>query len=94
MHRQVGDLELDPSGVARRGLLVRHLVLPGDAANTAEVTRFLAEEISTNTYLNVMGQYRPCGRIHGDPLLGHRPTRQEILEAMELARGAGITRLD
>ncbi len=94
MHHQVGDLTLNPRGVARRGLLVRHLVLPDGAAGTAEVARFLAEELSTETYLNVMGQYRPCGGIHGDALLGRRPTRDEIMEAARLAREAGLTRLD
>ena len=59
MHRQVGDLVMDEDGIAVRGLLVRHLVLPEGAAGTAEVVRFLSEEISKNTYLNVMAQYRP-----------------------------------
>lgn len=93
MFQQVGDLQMDPSGVARQGLLVRHLVLPEDAAGTGEVIRFLAKEISRDTYLNVMAQYRPCGRIHGDPVLGRRPTRQEFLRAVELAREVGL-RLD
>jgi putative pyruvate formate lyase activating enzyme len=60
MHRQVGDLELDERGVARRGLLVRHLVLPDGLAGTADVARFLADEVSRNTYINVMNQYRPA----------------------------------
>jgi putative pyruvate formate lyase activating enzyme len=60
MHRQVGDLQVDKDGIATRGLLVRHLVLPHGLAGTQEITRFLAQEISTNTYLNLMDQYRPA----------------------------------
>ena len=67
MHRQVGDLVMDERGVAQRGLLVRHLVLPGGLAGTAEVARFLAEEISRDTYINVMAQYRPCYRASEHP---------------------------
>ena len=65
MHRQVGDLVVDEAGVARRGLLVRHLVLPDDLAGTREIMEFLAREVSPDTYVNVMGQYRPCGRAGG-----------------------------
>ncbi|MCF8062001.1 MAG: radical SAM protein, partial [Deltaproteobacteria bacterium] len=61
MHRQVGDLELDRSGIAGRGLLVRHLVMPGGIAGTRQVAEFIAKEISADTYVNVMDQYRPCG---------------------------------
>ncbi len=60
MHRQVGDLQLDDRRIATRGLLVRHLILPNDLAGPREILRFLAEEISPNTYLNLMEQYRPC----------------------------------
>ena len=76
MHRQVGDLGLDDDGVARRGLLVRHLVLPDGLAGTKEIMQFLAREISPQTYVNVMGQYRPCGRASEHPSLrqiSHRP---------------------
>jgi putative pyruvate formate lyase activating enzyme len=94
MHRQVGDLEIDGSGVARRGLLVRHLVLPGGLAGTRAAMRFLAEEISADTYVNVMSQYRPCHEVHGDATLGHRITDEEHREALEEARAAGLTRID
>ena len=60
MHRQVGDLEIDASGVARRGLLIRHLVMPGNLAGTNQVIEFIAREISRDSYVNVMDQYRPC----------------------------------
>jgi putative pyruvate formate lyase activating enzyme len=94
MHRQVGDLVLDEDGVARRGLLVRHLVLPEGLAGTAQIVRFLAEEISRNTYLNIMDQYRPCYRAHERPPLNRRITRQEYEEAVRLALEAGLHRLD
>lgn len=63
MHRQVGDLVIDAHGIARRGLLVRHLVMPEGLAETGKIMHFLAQEISPATYVNVMGQYRPCGQI-------------------------------
>jgi putative pyruvate formate lyase activating enzyme len=94
MHRQVGDLVLDGRGVARRGLLVRHLVLPAGCAGTAAAMEFLARKISLSTYVNVMAQYRPCHLIHGDPILGRRLTSEEYEEAVSLARRAGLTRLD
>jgi putative pyruvate formate lyase activating enzyme len=93
MHRQVGDLAMDDRGVARRGLLVRHLVLPAGKAGTAEVVRFLRDEISANAYINVMAQYRPCYRAHSLPPLDRRITGDEYVEAMRLAEEAGL-RLD
>jgi putative pyruvate formate lyase activating enzyme len=93
MHRQVGELTMDDRGVARRGLLVRHLVLPEDQAGSAATLRFLAG-LSPRTYVNVMAQYRPCHLIHGDPLLDRRPTSDEYRAALETAREAGLTRLD
>jgi putative pyruvate formate lyase activating enzyme len=94
MHRQVGDLVIDDTGVARRGLLVRHLVLPDNLAGTKEAMEFLAREISPNTYVNVMGQYRPCGRAGEHPSLCKFLTGQEHAQAQKLAREAGLTRLD
>lgn len=95
MHRQVGDLQLDEQGIATRGLLVRHLVLPEGIAGTAEIVRFLAEEISPNTYINVMGQYRPAWRVAERQIapLNRPVTRQEVEEARAIARQAGL-RLD
>ena len=63
MHRQVGDLQVGSDGIARRGLLVRHLVLPHGRAGTREVMRFIATQISSNTYVNIMGQYRPSFEV-------------------------------
>jgi len=94
MHRQVGDLVLDDRGVAVRGLLVRHLVLPHGLAGTAEVVRFLAEQISPRTYLNVMAQYHPCYRAVGHPLLGRRLTAAEYEAALAATMICGMQRLD
>ena len=93
MHRQVGDLTMDDREVAQRGLLVRHLVLPDGLAGTAQVVRFLRDEISPNTYINVMAQYRPCYRAHELPPLDRSITNQEYAEAVRLAQEAGL-RLD
>ena len=94
MHRQVGDLVADEPGVARRGLLVRHLVLPDGLAGTREIMEFLAREVSPDTYVNVMGQYRPCGRAGEHPALRKFLTALEHEQAQQLAREAGLTRLD
>jgi len=94
MHRQVGDLVLDEQGLARRGLLVRHLVLPSGLAGTEEVLRFLAEEVSPRTWVNLMDQYRPCFRATRISRLARRPTSAELAEALEAARRHGLERLD
>jgi putative pyruvate formate lyase activating enzyme len=92
MHRQVGDLVIDEDGIARRGLLVRHLVLPGDAAAAAEVIRFLSEEISPNTYLNIMDQYRPEYLACRFPELCRPISRQEYARVLLMAAEAGLVR--
>ncbi|MCS7282010.1 MAG: radical SAM protein [Anaerolineae bacterium] len=94
MHRQVGDLVLDDRGIALRGLLVRHLVLPGGLAGTAQIARFLAQEVSRDTYINIMDQYRPCYRAHEYPPLNRPITAREYEEALEAARAAGLHRFD
>jgi len=94
MHRQVGDLELDEHGVAKRGLLVRHLVLPNGIAGTEGVVRFLAQEVSLNAYLNVMAQYYPSHRAFKIPVLSRPLTREEFAQAVKLAREHGLERLD
>ncbi len=93
MHRQVGDLTMDERGVAQRGVLVRHLVLPKGLAGTAEIVRFLRDKVSPNTYINVMAQYRPCYRAHELPPLSRRISSEEVAEAVRLAEEAGL-RLD
>jgi len=94
MHRQVGDLILNDQGVAERGLLIRHLVLPEGMAGTKDVMRFLAREISTNSYVNIMAQYRPCGRASTVPALDRGITDAEYQAAIDTAVQVGITRLD
>jgi putative pyruvate formate lyase activating enzyme len=94
MHRQAGDLAVDDAGVAQRGLLVRHLVLPDGLAGTREIMEFLAREVSPRTYVNVMGQYRPCGRAGEYPGLRKFLTALEHEQAQQTAREAGLTRLD
>ncbi len=94
MHRQVGDLIIDDRGIALRGLLVRHLVLPEGLAGTEEVVRFLAEEISPNTYTNIMAQYYPCFKAYNYPPLDRRITQDEYRMAVKAARDAGLLRLD
>jgi putative pyruvate formate lyase activating enzyme len=94
MHRQTGDLEISEEGVAQRGLLVRHLVLPHGLAGTKGIVNFLSKEISRNTYVNIMAQYRPCYKAFQIPSLGRRISSAELREALSLAQEAGLTRLD
>ena len=94
MHRQVGDLQVDEEGIAQRGLLVRHLVLPNRLAGTEEVVRFLAQEVSTNTYLNIMAQYHPCYKAFDIPQLARPISREEFAEAIQLSHQQGLYRLD
>jgi putative pyruvate formate lyase activating enzyme len=99
MHRQVGPLKFDRNGVARRGVLVRHLVMPGQLDETREIFRFLAEEVSRDTFVNIMAQYHPDNEVGatGDAALSdinRRPTPEEIAQAYEAARAAGLWRFD
>ena len=94
MHRQVGDLQINDKGLAVRGLLVRHLVLPGNLAGTVDIVQFLATKVSRNTYLNLMDQYRPAYRAHHFPELNRSITRQEYAAAVGAAQRAGLSRLD
>ncbi len=98
MHRQVGILTLGPDGLARRGVLLRHLVMPGGLAQTAEIMAWVARELSTDTYVNLMDQYYPAGRVLAEPArfpeLARRVTRREYEEALAAARAAGLWRFD
>ena len=94
MHRQVGDLVIDSDGVASGGLLVRHLVLPQGLADTSHTMAFIADQVSRNTYVNIMSQYRPCGQAAEVAAMARPITEKEYLEALADARAAGITRLD
>ena len=94
MHQQVGDLKINEQGVAERGLLVRHLVLPNGLAGTKGIVNFLSREISPNTYVNIMAQYYPCYRAFQIESLVRRISPVEFHEALSLAREAGLSRLD
>jgi len=90
MHRQVGDLKIH-NGIAYRGLLIRHLVLPNRLAGSEEILKFIAS-LSKNSYVNIMAQYRPEGEAFKYEELNRRPTREEFLEVIELANELGLTR--
>lgn len=94
MHRQVGDLILNSQGIAERGLLIRHLVLPNDLAGTEKIVKFIAENISKNTYLNLMDQYRPDYHACQYPELSRRTTPDEFARAIQIAIQAGLKRFD
>ncbi len=94
MHGQVGPLQIDESGLARRGVLVRHLVMPGLLEETAAIFRFLCEELSPETYVNVMGQYRPEFQTAKYPEIHRRPSSDEMRAARRLFREAGLHRID
>jgi putative pyruvate formate lyase activating enzyme len=89
MHRQVGDLQLE-NGVATRGLLIRHLVLPNDLAGSTETIDFLAEQVSPGTAINVMDQYHPCYHAFSNPMIKRRPTSDEFLSAQKYAVQKGL----
>jgi len=94
MYRQVGKLVIDKRGIATRGLLVRHLVLPGNLAGTKDVLHFPAHEISLDTYLNLMDQYRPCYKAFEHPPLDRAITHGEFKRAIDLALEFGFRRID
>jgi putative pyruvate formate lyase activating enzyme len=94
MHRQVGDLVMDDRGLALRGLLVRHLVMPGGVADTSAVVQWIAKELGPATYVNVMAQYHPAHKTDKHPEIHRRIDQTEFLEAIQLARAAGLKRLD
>lgn len=92
MHRQVGDLTVEGRGVAVRGLLVRHLVLPNDLADSDGVFRFIAREVSPDTYVNIMGQYRPAHNAREIASLTRAPTAAEMAAARAAAASLGLMR--
>jgi putative pyruvate formate lyase activating enzyme len=94
MHRQVGDLNIEADGLASSGLLVRHLVLPGGMAGTQAVMTFIATRISPRTYVNIMPQYRPCGKAAEISALADPLTGAQFQTALQEAKDAGITRFD
>jgi putative pyruvate formate lyase activating enzyme len=94
MHRQVGGLVLDDRGLARRGLLVRHLVMPGLVHETEAILRWIAEELGPDTYVDVMAQYYPAGRTGEFPEIDRRLYRSEFEHALAIADELGLRRLD
>jgi putative pyruvate formate lyase activating enzyme len=94
MHRQVGDLVCDDQGMAVKGLLIRHLVMPGMVEETRAIMRFLAEEISRESFVNVMDQYHPCHRAHECPEINRSLEPYEYEQAMQAAREAGLHRFE
>ncbi|MGD8814875.1 MAG: radical SAM protein [Anaerolineales bacterium] len=96
MHRQVGALTFDQNGLALRGVLIRHLVMPEDIAGTSAIMHFLAQEISTDTYVNIMRQYRPSGKVNAEDYseINRRISHQEYQQAFIDARQAGLWRFD
>jgi putative pyruvate formate lyase activating enzyme len=92
MYRQVGSLETDGSGIAERGMLVRHLVLPGGLAKSKDVLRFIRDELGEDSYVNIMDQYRPSYRASERPELMSRPSQDEITEVKRIARELGLSR--
>lgn len=94
MHSQVGDLQIDGSGTAVTGLLVRHLLMPDSMKETEQILTFIARSLSKNTYVNIMDQYRPCGEAHRYKKL-HRPvSNEEFQKALDFARHVGLNRID
>ncbi|MGI9538135.1 MAG: radical SAM protein [Desulfocapsaceae bacterium] len=94
MHRQVGDLYIDQDGIARHGLLIRHLLMPGGLDETKAILEFIAQQISTDTYVNVMDQYRPCGKIDDHEELHTTISPEHYRQALGYADKIGLKRLD
>ena len=101
MHRQVGVLKMDENGLAKRGVLVRHLVMPDGLAGTADIMHFLAEELSPDTYVNIMDQYHPAGKVSAGTISGRkyeeinrRTTSSEVQQARKEAEKAHLWRFD
>jgi putative pyruvate formate lyase activating enzyme len=92
MHRQVGDLKVDERGVAYRGLLIRHLVLPNNLAGSEKVLKFISEELSKEAYINIMPQFRPSGKAYEYGELSRKPTANELYSVIKSARKLGLHR--
>jgi putative pyruvate formate lyase activating enzyme len=92
MHRQVGDLAINSNGIAEKGLLIRHLIMPEGVASSEAILRFIAEEISVHSYVNIMDQYRPEYRACEYPEIGRRIAQKEYVEAIQWAKRFGLYR--
>jgi len=94
MHRQTGVLVTDKRGIAQRGLIIRHLVFPENLAGTDEVMKFISQNISKDSYVNLMDQYRPAHKANDFPPLDRRITSEEYKTALNVAKKYGLWRLD
>lgn len=94
MYRQVGTLKINEEGIATRGLLVRHLLLPHNLAGTRETIKYIAKEISADSYLNIMAQYRPCYKAYEIPELRRSLSMAEFRAAIEIAHEEGMKHID
>ncbi|WP_022853000.1 radical SAM protein [Thermodesulfatator atlanticus] len=94
MYRQVGELVLDEKGLAKRGLIIRHLVMPGMLEETEKILSFIRDEISANVHLNLMGHYHPAGRVEKFPEINRLLTKDEFKRALTLTRRLGFKNLD
>ena len=92
MHRQVGDLKIGKRGIAQRGLLIRHLVLPNDTAGSKNVIDFVADDISKDSYINIMDQYRPSYNAYKYEKLNRRISPSEYKEVVDYALSKGLRR--
>jgi putative pyruvate formate lyase activating enzyme len=92
MHRQVGDLAVDGRGVATRGMIIRHLVLPNGLAGTKKIMEFIATQLSVDSYVNVMAQYHPVYKAYDHEKMNRSITRTEYLEAVDAASEKGLHR--
>jgi len=94
MHRQVGDLMLDERGIAKRGILLRHLVMPNFVNESKKILKWVKDEISENTFINIMPQYRPEFKARRYPEISRRPTLKEFIEVLDYAEKIGLKRID
>ena len=96
MHRQVGDLVFDEHGIAKRGVLVRHLLMPGFASDARKIMGFLAREVSPDIYVNIMDQYRPAGKVDATKYeeINCRVSGEELEDAYRFAKAEGLSRFD
>ena len=93
MHRQVGTLKQNDKGIAYKGLLIRHLVMPGNLADTDKILEFIAREISKDSFVNIMAQYYPAHRSYAFSELSRRITEKEYCEAVRRAENLGMTNI-
>ncbi len=92
MQRQVGDLSINTDGIATRGLLIRHLIMPSCGEDTKRILRFIQEEISQDAFVNIMAQYYPCNKAEYYPEIARRVSDREVIEALDFAHDLGLTR--